>query len=215
MRKVAIATRFWPRSMACAAKWRTSPSGWISRSACSPSHATPIASRPRGPDGPGRGERVHSRDLGDRAVRVADRANRDQGVHRGAYRQAACARWRSRRDSGRGRWLAPRGGGPRRAGGFRGAPARQATRPRAPRARLDVMQGPVIAPQPPGFDPTFLVTRLAPIAGFVVVVVVLVVGVRWLFSTVVGDALAERIRQGSRRRRHWKGFGGEWSDTPE
>ncbi len=78
-----------------------------------------------------------------------------------------------------------------------------------------MMQGPVIAPPPPGFDPTFLVTRLAPIAGLVVVVVVLVVGVRWLFGTVVGDALAERIRQGSRRRRHWKGFGGEWSDTPE
>ena len=74
------------------------------------------------------------------------------------------------------------------------------------------MQGPVIAPQPPGFDPTFLVTRLAPIAGFVVVVVVLVVGVRWLFSTVVGDALAERLdfaeRMLAERRERKLGAGG-------
>jgi len=77
------------------------------------------------------------------------------------------------------------------------------------------MQGPVIAPPPPGFDVTFLLVRLAPILAFVAVVGVLAVTARWLFGAAVGDALAERIRQGSRRRRHWKGFGGEWSDTPK
>src|SRR3989442_14079961 len=32
---------------------------------------------------------------------------------------------------------------------------------------------------------------------------------------MVGGALAERIRQGRRWQRHWKGFGGEWVDAPE
>lgn len=60
-------------------------------------------------------------------------------------------------------------------------------------------------------DPNLLVHQIMPLLG----VVVLFVGLRWVLRTPVGEALAERIRQGSRRRRHWKGFGGEWLDVPE
>lgn len=37
---------------------------------------------------------------------------------------------------------------------------------------------------------------------------------KWLFQSPVGEAWAERIRAGAHRRRHWKGLGGEWVDTP-
>src|SRR3989442_11434279 len=68
-----------------------------------------------------------------------------------------------------------------------------------------------VAPPPaPGLDPTFLFDQLMPIVG----VIVLFVGLRWVFRTPVGDAIAERIRAGIQRRRHWKGFGGEWVDAP-
>ena len=75
-----------------------------------------------------------------------------------------------------------------------------------------MIQGP---PIPPGFDPNFFFTQAAPTVGLVAVILVGALGLRWLFGTVVGEALAERIRQGSRRRRHWKGFGGEWVDAPD
>ena len=69
-------------------------------------------------------------------------------------------------------------------------------------------------PAPPGFDPNFALGQIAPIVGIVVVFGALALAARWVFGSAVGDALAERIRQGSRRRRHWKGFGGEWTDVP-
>jgi hypothetical protein len=34
------------------------------------------------------------------------------------------------------------------------------------------------------------------------------------FRSPLADAWAERVRQNSRRRRHWKGLGGEWLDVP-
>lgn len=37
---------------------------------------------------------------------------------------------------------------------------------------------------------------------------------RWFFGSPVAEAIAERIRAGVHRRRHWKGFGGEWLDVP-
>lgn len=37
---------------------------------------------------------------------------------------------------------------------------------------------------------------------------------RWFFRSPMADAMAERMRQQARRRRHWKGFGGEWIDSP-
>ena len=48
----------------------------------------------------------------------------------------------------------------------------------------------------------------------IVVLIVLFVGLRWVFRTSVGEAIAERIRAGIHRRRQWKGFGGEWVDAP-
>src|SRR5438445_16015 len=37
----------------------------------------------------------------------------------------------------------------------------------------------------------------------------------WMIAlSPVGKAFAERIREGSRRRRPWKGLGGEWTDAP-
>src|SRR3989449_10794324 len=69
-------------------------------------------------------------------------------------------------------------------------------------------------PAPPGLDPNFLINQVAPLIGFVVVVVVGAMALRWLFRSPVGEALAERMREGSRRRRHWKGLGGGWMDAP-
>jgi uncharacterized protein YceH (UPF0502 family) len=37
---------------------------------------------------------------------------------------------------------------------------------------------------------------------------------RWFFRSPLADAMAEGMRQRSKRRRHWKGFGGEWVDAP-
>jgi len=34
------------------------------------------------------------------------------------------------------------------------------------------------------------------------------------FKSDLAAAMAERIRAGIHRKRRWKGFGGEWSDTP-
>ena len=65
-------------------------------------------------------------------------------------------------------------------------------------------------PPPPGLDLTFLLDQLMPIVGLIV----LFVGLRWVFRTPVGEAISERIRAGIHRRRHWKGFGGEWVDAP-
>lgn len=37
---------------------------------------------------------------------------------------------------------------------------------------------------------------------------------KWFFRSPLAEAMAERMRQQSRRRRHWKGLGGEWIDSP-
>jgi len=34
------------------------------------------------------------------------------------------------------------------------------------------------------------------------------------FASDMAAAIAERIRAGIHRKKRWKGFGGEWSDTP-
>ncbi|HVH69428.1 MAG TPA: hypothetical protein VM716_16275 [Gemmatimonadales bacterium] len=51
-------------------------------------------------------------------------------------------------------------------------------------------------PLPPGLDPNFLVKQIVPI----VVLVVVFIGLRWVFRSPVGEALAERIRQRMSRR---------------
>ena len=37
---------------------------------------------------------------------------------------------------------------------------------------------------------------------------------RWFFGSPMAEAMAERMRQQARRRRHWKGLGAEWIDSP-
>src|SRR2546427_267327 len=75
---------------------------------------------------------------------------------------------------------------------------------------VNMMQVPAPPPPPPGIDPTFLLNQLMPIVALIVVFV----GLRWVFRTPVGAAIADAIRAGIPRRRHWKGFGGEWVDAP-
>ena len=79
-----------------------------------------------------------------------------------------------------------------------------------------VMQGPVIAqtPLPPGFDPNVLIGQLIPLLGAVVALLVGGVVLQAFFKSDLATAMAERIRAGMHRRKHWKGFGGEWIDTP-
>ncbi len=67
-------------------------------------------------------------------------------------------------------------------------------------------------PPPPmlPFDPNQLIPLIGMIGGFVVAGVVL-----WaFFKSDLAKAMAERIRAGIHRKKRWKGFGGEWSDTP-
>ncbi len=67
-------------------------------------------------------------------------------------------------------------------------------------------------PPPPGipFDPNQLIPLIGLIGGMVVAGVVLYA----FFKSDLAAAMAERIRAGIHRKRRWKGFGGEWSDTP-
>src|SRR5438445_12895987 len=75
---------------------------------------------------------------------------------------------------------------------------------------VNMMQVPAPPPPPPGIDPTFLLNQLMPIVALIVVFV----GLRWVFRTPVGAAIDDAIWDGIHRRRHWKGFGGEWGDAP-
>ena len=75
-----------------------------------------------------------------------------------------------------------------------------------------ILQGPTPPPPPPmlPFDPNQLIPLIGMIGGFVVAGVVL-----WaFFKSDLAKAMAERIRAGIHRKKRWKGFGGEWSDTP-
>src|SRR6266487_1240449 len=75
---------------------------------------------------------------------------------------------------------------------------------------LQVATPPLPPTPPPGLDLNFLLDQLMPIVALIAVFV----GLRWVFRSPVGEAIAERIRSGMHRRRHWKGFGGEWVDAP-
>src|SRR5438094_5735097 len=72
---------------------------------------------------------------------------------------------------------------------------------------LQVATPPLPPTPPPGVDLNFLLDQLMPIVGLVVVFV----GLRWLFRTPVGEAFAERIRLRARGR--WGvGVGGMGED---
>lgn len=60
------------------------------------------------------------------------------------------------------------------------------------------------------FDPNQLIPLIGMIGGFILSGVVLYA----FFKSDLASAFAERIRAGMHRKRRWKGFGGEWIDTP-
>ena len=69
-------------------------------------------------------------------------------------------------------------------------------------------------PSPPAVDPNFVVTQIVPLIG---AIGAMVIGGFVLYAFLKSDlaaAIAERIRAGMHRRKHWKGLGGEWIDTP-
>jgi len=72
-----------------------------------------------------------------------------------------------------------------------------------------LLQTPPPVPTIP-FDPNQLIPLIGMIGGFVVAGVVLYA----FFKSDLAAAIAERIRAGIHRKKRWKGFGGEWTDTP-
>lgn len=67
---------------------------------------------------------------------------------------------------------------------------------------------------PPGVDPNFLVSQIIPLIGAVAAMIVGGVVLYAFFKSDLASAVAERIRAGIHRRKHWKGLGGEWTDAP-
>ena len=60
------------------------------------------------------------------------------------------------------------------------------------------------------FDPN----QLIPLIGVIGVVIAVGAVLHGFFKSDLASAMAERIRAGRHRRKKWKGFGGEWTDTP-
>jgi len=60
---------------------------------------------------------------------------------------------------------------------------------------------PPMPPMPPGLDLNFLLNQAMPIVALIVVFL----GLRWVFRTPVGEALAERIRTRVRGGARWAG----------
>jgi hypothetical protein len=79
-----------------------------------------------------------------------------------------------------------------------------------------LFQGPVIAqtPPPPGVDLDTVIRELIPLVGMIGGMVLVGAVLYAFFKSDLAKAMAERIRAGIHRKRRWKGFGGEWSDTP-
>jgi len=79
-----------------------------------------------------------------------------------------------------------------------------------------ILWGPVIAQTPtplqPGVDPNFLITQLFPLIGAVTAFIVGGVVLYAFLKSDLAAAMAERIRAGMHRRKHWKGLGAEWID---
>jgi hypothetical protein len=75
-----------------------------------------------------------------------------------------------------------------------------------------IQQAPI--PPPLGVDPNFLISQLIPLIGAVAALIVGGVVLYAFFKSDLATAIAERIRAGIHRRKHWKGLGAEWIDTP-
>jgi hypothetical protein len=50
-------------------------------------------------------------------------------------------------------------------------------------------------PLPPGLDPNFVFGELMPLIAIVTLVLASAIGLRWVFRSPVGEALAQRIRE--------------------
>jgi hypothetical protein len=57
-------------------------------------------------------------------------------------------------------------------------------------------------PVPPGVDVNFLFSQAVPVLEIAVLLLFTGLALRWLARSPVGEALAERIREGTARRRH-------------
>jgi len=72
-----------------------------------------------------------------------------------------------------------------------------------------ILQATPPPPLPP-IDPNQLIPLVGMIGGMLIAGLFL-----WrFFASDMAAAIAERIRAGIHRKKRWKGFGGEWSDTP-
>jgi len=75
-----------------------------------------------------------------------------------------------------------------------------------------IVQGPVIAQTPPPpllpFDPNQLIPLIGVVAGLIITGVVLYA----FFKSDIAAAMAERIRAGMHRRKHWEGLDGATGD---
>jgi hypothetical protein len=69
-------------------------------------------------------------------------------------------------------------------------------------------------PLPPGVDPNFLISQLIPLIGAVAALIVGGVVLYAFFKSDLAAAIAERIRAGMHRRRHWKGLDDTAGDEP-
>jgi hypothetical protein len=49
-------------------------------------------------------------------------------------------------------------------------------------------------PPPPGLDPTYVFSELMPLIATVTIIIVAAIGLRLIFRTPVGEAIAQRIR---------------------
>ncbi len=65
-----------------------------------------------------------------------------------------------------------------------------------------VVQVPVPPPTPlpPGMDPNLLIQQLFPIVGFVGLLIVAGLAIRWFFKSPIAEALGERLRARTRQR---------------
>jgi hypothetical protein len=63
-------------------------------------------------------------------------------------------------------------------------------------------------------DPNLFVSDVIPLIGAIAAMIVGGVVLYWFFKSDLAKAIAERIRAGRHRRKHWKGLGGEWTETP-
>jgi hypothetical protein len=75
----------------------------------------------------------------------------------------------------------------------------------------------VVPPTPPPdvpFDPNVALESIVPLIGVVAVAIACALVLRWLLRSPIGEAIAEGLRERRKRRRHWRGLGGEWIDEP-